>query len=377
MVEDTIQDNLMEKPWINVTKAEIPQKERFIQYLDKIWSSRWLTNEGELSKRLECEIERYLGVKDIVLLTNGTLAIDLCLRGLEIKGEVITTPFTFAATINLLIWNNLTPVFVDIDPLTFNIDPKMVREAITDKTTAILAVHVYGNPCAVQELERISNEFGIPVIYDAAHAFGVSYNGRSVLCQGDASTLSFHATKVFNTIEGGGIISKSASLMKEVRVLRNHGILSEFEVAKPGTNAKMNEFQAAMGLCNLEVLNEKINLRKIIYGRYLSGFNGLDIGFQKLVCDKYNYIYMPILLKDVTTRDEVYKVLMAERIKPRKYFFPLAIDYSYVGAKQKAYYKERLLTARIVSNRVLCLPLYSDLDLHDVDNIIKIVSRFG
>lgn len=360
----------MERTWINVTKAEVPSKERYVELLDHIWSTRWLTNEGEFARRLEAEMERYLGVEDVALLSNGTVAIDLCLRGLDVRGEVITTPFTFAATINSLIWNHLRPVFADIDRSTFNIDPSRVRESITERTAAILAVHVFGNPCDVTELERIGKEFGIPVIFDAAHAFGVRYEGSSVLRRGDASTLSFHATKVFNTIEGGGIVSNRPELMERVRTLRNHGILSEFEVSEPGTNAKMNEFQAAMGLCNLELLDEKIAKRKAIYERYVGGLEGSDVAFQSMVCDRYNYIYMPILLRDQATRDRAYDVLMSEHIKPRKYFYPLAIDYSYIGRKERDHYEKLLPVAREISNRVLCLPMYSDLATGDVDRIV-------
>jgi dTDP-4-amino-4,6-dideoxygalactose transaminase len=366
-----------DKGMINVTRPDLPEIERYLEYLKKIWSSRWLTNNGEFVQLLEKRLEEYLGVKNLVLVSNGTVALQLALRVLKVKGEVITTPFTFAATTNVILWEGLTPVFADIDPETFNIDPKDVERKITEKTSAILAVHVYGNPCYVEELQEIAERHNLKLIYDAAHAFGVEYKNRSVLNWGDISTLSFHATKVFHTIEGGALVVKDEGLLEELKLLRNHGIKSEEEVVLPGINAKMNEFQAAMGLCNLEDIDERIQRRKRIYEHYKEGLSDIKgIKFQRIIASKYNYIYMPVCFENIRKRDEIYFELIKNGVKPRKYFFPLTVNFNYFKRKGvNLVGKYGLKEALKIADTVLCLPLYADLEIPIVDRIISIIRR--
>jgi len=362
---------------INVTKTDLPKLEMYVEYLKRIWSTRWITNNGEFSQLLKKRLEKYLKIKNLLLFSNGTLALQLALRVLDLKGEVITTPFTFVTTTNVIIWNGLTPVFADIDPKTFNIDPSDVEKKITEKTSGILAVHLYGNPCYVEELQEIADKYSLKLIYDAAHAFSVEYKNQPVLNYGDISALSFHATKSFHTIEGGAIAIRNEELIGKLELLRNHGIKSDEEVVLPGTNAKMNEFQAIMGLCNLEKIGEKIQLRKKIYEHYkkkLRDENNLK--FQNIIASKYNYIYMPICFENIKKRDQVYSELLKNGIKPRKYFYPLTVNSNYFKEKGlNLVEKYNLKEAFNISNRVLCLPLYPDLELSSVDNIINIIKR--
>jgi dTDP-4-amino-4,6-dideoxygalactose transaminase len=361
---------------ITVTKADLPPIEKYIDYLRKIWANHWLTNDGEFVQLLGQRIEKYLGVKNLVLLSNGTIALQLALRALALTGEVITTPFTFAATTNVLLWEGLTPVFADIDSETYNVDPREVEEKITDKTSAILAVHVYGNPCYMNELHSIAKRHNLKIIYDAAHAFGVQFEGDPVTCFGDLSTLSFHATKVFNTIEGGAVVAKDDKIVEILKLMRNHGIKSETEVVLPGTNAKMNEFQAAMGLCNLDFINESMSSRKVLYERYIERLSGLPITFQKIVASKYNFSYMPVLFETSAERDSVYSLLIEKGIKPRKYFFPLTVNFDYfkkVGIELVQKYG--LKNAPKIADRILCLPLYPSLEALEVDNITSLIEE--
>ena len=361
---------------INVTRATLPALEDYIKYLREIWATRWLTNDGQLLQLFRQRLESYLGVNRLVLVANGTLALHLALKALELKGEVITTPFTFAATTNAILWEGLVPVFADIDPNTFNIDPRQVEKKITGRTAAILATHVYGNPCDVEELERIASQHNLKLIYDAAHAFGVEYKGGSVLAYGDLSTLSFHATKVFNTIEGGAVVARNEELFEKLKLMRNHGIKSEDEVVLPGTNAKMNEFQAAMGLCNLESIDASILSRKRIYENYREKLSHTGIQFQEVGASRYNYAYMPVCFGSAQQRDQVYSELIENGIKPRKYFFPLTVGFDYFQREGVNLVKQYgLETARDVANRVLCLPLYPDLEIPAVDRIVDIIER--
>jgi len=361
---------------ITVTKSDLPSLEKYVEYLKKIWSNRWLTNNGELVQLLEKKLEEYLKVKNLVLVANGTLALQLAIKALDIKGEIITTPFTFSATTNVILWEGLKPVFADIDPGTFNIDPEDVEKKITNKTSAILAVHVYGNPCYIEELQEITDKYNLKLIYDAAHAFDVEYKNQSVLNYGGISTLSFHATKVFHTIEGGAFVVKDKELYEKLKLLRNHGIKSEEEVVLPGINAKMNEFQAAMGLCNLEEIDEKIRLRKKIYEHYKEGLVDMPVKFQKLIASKYNYIYMPVCFENSKKRDEVYSELIKNEIKPRKYFYPLTVNFDYFKQEgTNLVEKYGLKVASDIANRILCLPLYPDLKMEAVDKIISIIKR--
>ena len=361
---------------ITITKPDLPDLEKYIKYLKKIWASRWMTNNGEFVQLLEKELERYLKVRNLLLIANGTLALQLTLKAFKLKGEIITTPFTFSATTNVIVWEGLTPVFADIDPERFNIDPKDVERKITDKTSAILAVHVYGNPCYVNELQKIADKYNLKLIYDAAHAFGVEYKNQSILNYGDISTLSFHATKLFHTIEGGAIVVKNADLFEKLKLLRNHGIKSEEEIALPGTNAKMNEFQAIMGLCNLENIDEKIQLRKERYEYYKKELARLGVTFQKVIASKYNYIYMPVCFKNISEKDKVYAELVKNGIKPRKYFSPLTVDFDYFKDKGvNLVEKYGLNIASDIVNRVLCLPLYPDLKIKVIDKSIHIIKK--
>lgn len=361
---------------IPVTKPDLPSLGKYMNYLRKIWASRWLTNDGALVQQLGSELKRNLKVDGLVLVANGTMALHLALRVLNLKGEIITTPFTFAATTNVPVWEGLTPVFADINPDTFNLDPTSVEEKITSKTSAILAVHVYGNPCYVKELQEIADRKKLRLIYDAAHAFGVEYQERSVLAYGDISTLSFHATKVFNTVEGGAVVARDPKIVENLVLLRNHGIKSEEQVALPGTNAKMNEFQAAMGLCNLENLDKRVQLRKKIYDRYLKRLNRNRIHFQRITASKYNYAYMPVVFANKQERDLTYIELLKRGVKSRKYFYPLTTQSDYFKeAVLGRHSKFRLQVASSVAERVLCLPMYSDLELPLVDRISSHVNR--
>lgn len=357
---------------ITVTKSSLPKLEKYVEYLKKVWSTGWLTNDGEFVQLLESKLEEYLKIDDLVLVSNGTLALHLAMRALGLKNEVITTPFTFATTTNVILWEGLTPIFADIDPETYNINPEEIERRITRKTSAILAVHVYGNPCEVEELEEIADKHSLKLIYDAAHAFGIEYKNQPILNFGDASTLSFHATKAFNTIEGGAIFVKNRDSSEELRLLRNHGIKNEEEVVLPGTNAKMNEFQAIMGLCNLENIDAEIQQRRKIYEHYKKELS-TQLKFQRIVASKYNYGYMPVCFDKTEKRDMIYSELVKNGIKPRKYFYPLTTSFNYFRGADLAR-KYGLRQASEISNRVLCLPLYPDLTIDAVDKIIDIVN---
>jgi dTDP-4-amino-4,6-dideoxygalactose transaminase len=361
---------------ITVTRPDLPPLEEYVDYLKQIWSSRWLTNDGALLQSFEKELVNYLGVPDIVLTTNGTIALQAALKALDLKGEVITTPFTFAATTNAILWEGLTPVFADIDPDTFNIDPDDVERKITDRTCAILAVHVYGNPCYVERLQKIADQYGLKLIYDAAHAFGVEYKGRPVLEYGDISVLSFHATKVMNTIEGGALVVRDAKTKETVRLLVNHGIKSEEEVLLPGTNGKMNEFQAAMGLCNLKTVDEKIRSRAVLYNNYKRtlGDSG-NLKFQAVIASKHNYAYMPICMENRARRDGLYDALIQNGVKARKYFYPLTVNFDY-NRGMNLVEKYALHNALDVSERVLCLPLYADLQIEEAGKVIGLIKNY-
>ncbi len=363
---------------ITVTKPDLPSYEEYIKFLEKIWSSRWLTNNGEFVQLLQRRLKRYLKVKNLTLVTNGTLALQVTLKALNLQGEVITTPFTFPSTTNVIIWEGLAPVFADIDPETFNLDPKDVEKKITKKTSAILATHLYGNPCYVEEFKEIADEHNLKLIYDAAHAFGVKYKDESILNYGDISTLSFHATKVFHTIEGGAIITKNKKLFEKLQLLRDHGIKSEEKVILPGINARMNEFQAVMGLCNLEKIEEKIRARKMIYEYYKTKLNNIgNIRFQKIIASRYNYSYMPICFRKNKERNEIYSELIRNGIKSRKYFYPLTANFDYFkDGGLDLVKKYDLRVASDVANKMLCLPLYPDLKFEVVDNISEIIREF-
>jgi len=360
---------------IDVTKPSLPDLQDYMRYLERIWQTRWITNHGQLEQLLEKKLKEYLRLKELVLVSNGTLALQLALRSFKLRGEVITTPFTFVATTNAIIWEGLTPVFADIDPETFNIDPEDVEKKITRKTCAILAVHVYGNPCKIDTLQKTARENNLALIFDGAHSFGVEHENKSVFTYGDISTLSFHATKVFNTIEGGAIATGDRKLSEKIRCMSDHGIKSEEETVCVGTNAKINEFQAAMGLCNLYRVKSDIEHRKTLYELYKRRLSGCgDLTFQKIVASKYNYCYMPVLFKSLKARESVRRSLLGNGIRARRYFYPLTTNVAN-SAIRKNDASNRCPTNRAlnVSERVLCLPLYPELAREDVNRISEVI----
>lgn len=361
---------------IYVTEPDLPPLQEFIPYLEQIWASKWLTNNGPFHQQLEQALCDYLGVRHLSLFTNGTLALVTALQTLRISGEVITTPYSFVATAHSLTWNNIKPVFVDIDPLTMNLDPAKIEAAITPQTTAILPVHCYGTPCDVDAIQRIADTYGLKVIYDAAHAFGVKYRGESVLRHGDLSVLSFHATKVFNTFEGGAIISPDAKTKQRIDYLKNFGFADEVTVMAPGINGKMSEFNAALGLLQLRYVDAAIERRRAIDSRYrllLNDIPGVRLISGSMV-EAHNYSYFPILVGSEypMTRDELYEKLRAAAIYARRYFYPLISDMPMYRGLHSAS-KDRLPAAKGISEKVLCLPIFPALNDNEQDKIVKIV----
>ncbi len=344
-----------------VTQPFMPPLEEFIPYLEKIWERKWLTNNGAFHQELERALSEFLGVEHLALFSNGTLALVTALQALRITGEVITTPYSFVATAHSLHWNGIKPVFVDIDPITLNLDPKKIEAAITPKTTAVLPVHVYGTPCAVDEIQKIADTYGLKVIYDAAHAFGVEANGESILHFGDLSVLSFHATKVFTTFEGGAIICRDAKMKQRVDYLKNFGFADEVTVVAPGINAKMNEVQAAFGLLQLQHIGEAIAARERIDRRYreaLSGIPGLRLLSPPQDATR-NFSYFPIFVENgfPLTRDELFEELRSEGVYSRRYFYPLISEFpTYRGLSSSG--PDNLPVAAAIASQVICLPIY-------------------
>ncbi|MGD9991921.1 MAG: DegT/DnrJ/EryC1/StrS family aminotransferase [Salinivirgaceae bacterium] len=364
---------------ITVTQPFMPPLEEFQPYLQKIWENKWLTNNGEFHQQLEQELCEYLGVKYISLFANGALALMTALQCLRITGEVITTPFSFVATTHSLWWNNIKPVFVDIDPVYGNLDPDKIEAAITPQTTALMPVHVYGNPCQHDKIQRIAETYNLKLIYDAAHAFNVRQNGQSILNWGDLSVLSFHATKVFNTFEGGAIVCHDATTKKRIDDLKNFGIHDEVTVVAPGINAKMNEVQAAFGLLQLKYMDESIAKRKAlaeVYRKELRGVKGLR--FQS---DRdgvlHNYSYFPVFISEdyPLSRDALYEKLKEKQVFTRRYFYPLISDFSTYRALPSAH-PDNLPVAKRLAEQVLCLPIYPDLGIEEVENICSRIKNF-
>lgn len=365
---------------IFVTQPALPPLDEFVIYLRDIWDKKIITNNGPFHQEFEQALAKYLGVKYISLFSNGTLALITALQALRITGEVITSPFSFVATTHSLWWNNIKPVFSDIEPDYFNLDPKKVEAAITPQTTAIMPVHVYGNPCDVEAFQKIADTYGLKLIYDAAHAFGVKKNDVSILNYGDLSILSFHATKVFNTIEGGAIICPDEKTKKRIDYLKNFGFAGETTVIEPGINAKMNELQSAYGLLQLKYVDEYIAKRKIIadlYRERLQGIHGIRI-LQDIKNVHHNYSYFPILIdcKEFgKTRDEVYNELKKYNIFTRRYFYPLISQFpTYRGLKSAS--RDNLPIAEKVAQRVLCLPIFPMLKEGEVDIICCLIMKF-
>ncbi|WP_313123667.1 DegT/DnrJ/EryC1/StrS family aminotransferase [Pseudescherichia sp.] len=363
---------------IFVTSPLLPPLEEFMPYLEKIWQNRILTNGGEFHQHLEKALADYLGVKYVCLFSNGTLALLTALQALRVTGEVITTPYSFVATSHTLLWNGLTPVFADIDPHTFNIDPARIEELITPQTTAIMPVHCYGIPCEMQKIQQVADIYGLKVIYDAAHAFGVQQQGESILNYGDLSVLSFHATKVFNTFEGGAIICHDARTKQRIDYLKNFGFAGETRVVAPGINAKMNEVEAAFGLLQLQHIDNALAERQVIYQRYCEMLD--DIAHVKTLSVPeditWNYAYYPILIKAgfPLSRDEVYELLKAEGIFTRRYFFPLISSFAmYRGLPTSS--EEHLRYANDIAETVLCLPIYPGLTFEDQQRIVSVIQQ--
>lgn len=363
----------MEK--IQVTRSSMPSLDEYMDEIKELWETRWLTNMGVKHKELQKKLKGYLGVENIDLLTNGHMALELTLQAMNLQGEVITTPFTFASTTHAIVRNGLEPVFCDISPKDFTIDVSKIESLITDRTCAILPVHVYGNICNVEEIERIAKKYGLKVVYDAAHTFGETYKGIGIGNFGDASCFSFHATKVFNTIEGGAVSYKDLELGEKIYNLKNFGIRSTERVESIGANAKMNEFQAAMGLCNLRHIEEEIEKRKLIvkcYREQLGNVEGLQLNvLQKDV--ESNYAYFPIIIDEKQfgySRNEVSERLQKENIYSRKYFYPLTNTFECFGGKFDV---SKTPVALGISKRVLTLPLYADLNIEEVKKICSII----
>jgi dTDP-4-amino-4,6-dideoxygalactose transaminase len=366
----------LSKP-IFVTQPALPPLEEYVEYLKQIWESKILTNNGPFHRQFERELSEYLNVNYVSLLANGTLGLVTALQVLRITGEVITTPFSFVATTHALWWNKIKPVFVDIEPESFNLDPEKVEAAITPQTTAIMPVHVYGNPCNVGRLQEIADIYGLKLIFDAAHAFGLRIKGQSVLNYGDLSVLSFHATKLFTTTEGGAIICHDKRTKKRIDYLKNFGFAGETTVVAPGINAKMNEMQAACGILQLKYVNKYIAMRKLVAEAYREGLK--DIHGIKMLEEIHNvarsYPYFPILVNSDEfgrTRDDVYNSLKEHNIYGRRYFYPLISHFpAYRGLPSSR--KENLPVAEKTAEQVICLPIYPDLNMNVLGNIVDIL----
>lgn len=369
----------MDKKLITVTSPLLPKLDEFNAMLKDIWASKWITNNGDFHKQLEKALCEYLKVPYISLFTNGTLPLLTALQALRITGEVITTPYSFVATTHSLWWNGIKPVFVDIDPATGNIDPDKIEAAITPKTTAIMPVHVYGKPCDTKRIKEIADKYGLKVIYDAAHAFGVEVDGESILNAGDMSTLSFHATKVYNTIEGGALVMHDAETKKRIDYLKNFGFAGETTIVAPGINGKMDEMRSAYGLLNLRQVDKAIEARHqvaIKYREALRNVEGITF-FDDMPGVRHNYSYFPIFVdaeKYGMTRDELYEKMKAQNVLGRRYFYPLISTFStYRGLPSSA--PENLPKAHKMADSVICLPMHHALSEEDIQRIIDTVMK--
>lgn len=364
---------------ITVTSPLLPNLDELYELLKEIWANKWITNNGQFHQQLEKALCEYLGVEYLSLFTNGTLPLITALQALHITGEVITTPYSFVATTHALWWNGIKPVFVDIDPSNCGINPDKIESAITPRTTAIMPVHCYGKPCDTERIQVIADKYGLKVIYDAAHAFGVEVNGESILKQGDMSTLSFHATKVFNTAEGGALIVKDAETKKRVDYLKNFGFAGETEVVAPGINSKMDEIRAALGLLNLKQVDEAIEKRHQVAIRYreaLRVVKGIRF-FDDMEGVKHNYSYFPIFVDAEEygmTRDELYSKMKDHGVYGRRYFYPLISSFStYSGLPSAS--PENLPVATRIANEVICLPMHHGLSDADINRVIETVVK--
>ncbi|MBW9393715.1 DegT/DnrJ/EryC1/StrS family aminotransferase [Enterobacter roggenkampii] len=366
----------MNKKPIYVTQPYLPELTEFVPYMEKIWNNKVLTNGGPMHQELEDALCEYLGVEHIALFNNGTIALLTALQAMRISGEVITTPYSFVATTHSLLWNGLKPVFVDIDPDTLNIDPTKIEAAITPQTTAIMPVHCYGNPCDVNEIQKIADNYNLSVIYDAAHAFGVQDAGGSILRYGDLSVLSFHATKVFNTFEGGAIICPDAKMKTRIDRLKNFGFVDETTVVAPGINGKMSEINSAFGLLQLKHINHVIERRKHIdttYRKKLSNIKGISI-VKPAGQEIANYSYFPILVEPEysLSRDELYNKFKENHIFARRYFYPLISDFPMYRSLNSAK-RENIPIASQIAQKVICLPIYPAMSDEDVERVVELI----
>ncbi|MGO4292721.1 DegT/DnrJ/EryC1/StrS family aminotransferase [Chitinophaga sp. RAB17] len=355
---------------IPVTKPFLPAEEEYNKYIHAIWERHWLTNNGPLVNELETKLKEYLKVSNILFLANGTLAIQIALKALALKGEIITTPFSYVATTSSIVWENCHPIFVDIDAGTFNIDPSLIEAAITENTSAILVTHVFGNACDIDAIKAIADKHQLKVIYDAAHCFGTKYNGQSIFEYGDISTSSFHATKLFHTIEGGAVFSKDPLLAEAMGLLRNFGHTSPVTFGSVGINAKNSEMHAAMGLCVLPYMDDIFKVRKeqwLHYEAMLKGKTGIQLLKLTLGCE-FNYAYFPIVLENEKALQKVTTALNLQYVQPRRYFYPSLNTLEYIDQSKCA-------VSESVAERVLCLPLYHTLKKEDQDMIVKVILK--
>ena len=367
------------KQLITVTSPLLPPLEEFIPYLQEIWDSKWITNNGQFHRQLEQALADYLGVKYVSLFTNGTLPLITALQALHITGEVITTPYSFVATTHALWWNGIKPVFVDIDPETCNLDPNKIEAAITEKTTAIMPVHCYGMPCDTERIQAIADQYGLKVIYDAAHTFGVRVNGESIMKSGDMSTLSFHATKVYNTVEGGALVCHDEETKKQIDFLKNFGFAGETEVVAPGINSKMDEIRSAYGLLNLKQVDQAIEARGKVadyYRQALRPVKGVKV-FEDMPGVRHNYSYFPILINAEEygmTRDELYFKMKDDNVLGRRYFYPLISTFdTYKGLESSN--PANLPVATRVADEVICLPMYYGLTDRDLERVVNCIVK--
>lgn len=364
---------------ITVTSPLLPDLEEFNALLKEIWDSKWVTNNGSFHKQLERELAEYLKVPYISLFTNGTLPLLTALQALHITGEVITTPYSFVATTHSIWWNGCKPVFVDIDPATGNIDPDAIEAAITNKTTAIMPVHVYGKPCDTKRIQEIADKYGLKVIYDAAHAFGVEVDGESILNAGDMSTLSFHATKVYNTLEGGALVMHDEATKKRVDYLKNFGFAGETEVVAPGINSKVDEVRAAYGILNLRQVDAAIEARHQVAIKYREALRPVEgITFMDdMPGVKHNYSYFPLFVdaeKYGMTRDELYEKMKAHNVLGRRYFYPLISTFTTYKGYESAN-PRNLPKAHKMADSVICLPMHHELSAEDIDRVLELIVK--
>lgn len=359
----------MNDPIISVTKSYLPDLDKYISYLNSIWETNQLTNNGPYVRQLEEELKNFLNVKHLFFLANGTIALQIAIKSLGMQGEIITTPYSYVATTSTIIWEGCQPVFVDIDPDTLCIDPNLIENAITPKTIAILPTHVYGFPCDIKKIKKIADKHNLKIIYDAAHTFGVNYQGKSLVSFGDLSILSFHATKIFHTVEGGALVTNNDELAHRISYMRNFGHKGQEEYWGLGINGKNSEFHAAMGLCILADIPKIISARKKISELYRSLLSGKDLNLPTIPeSTQYNYAYFPVLFKDEHSLLNALKRMKVFNIFPRRYFYPSLSDLPYIK-------NQPMLISEDIAKRVLCLPLYYDLPIEKVKLIAKLMTQ--